>query len=96
MIEVLVAAIVLVLGALATYSTLSSATVNAQRAKATQIAVARASVSTVGSAAWMSRPVSSPLSTTMVVPGAYLPRSRCSARTSSIMFWMTRRSGLAP
>ena len=48
------------------------------------------------SAAWMSRPASGSLSTTIVVPGSYLPRSRCSARTSSIMFWITRRSGRAP
>ncbi len=48
------------------------------------------------SAAWMSRPASGSLSTTIVVPGSYLPSRRCSARTSSIMFWMTRRSGRAP
>ena len=48
------------------------------------------------SAAWMSRPASGSLSTTIVVPGSYLPSRRCSARTSSIMFWITRRSGRAP
>ena len=36
------------------------------------------------------------LSTTIVVPGSYLPSRRCSARTSSTMFWITRRSGRAP
>ena len=35
-------------------------------------------------------------STTIVVPGSYLPSRRCSARTSSTMFWITRRSGRAP
>ena len=55
-----------------------------------------ASTGVFGSAAWMSRPASGSLSTTIVVPGSYLPSRRCSARTSSIMFWITRRSGRAP
>ncbi len=41
-VEVLVAALILVLGALATYSTLSGAAINTQRAKATQIGLDRA------------------------------------------------------
>ena len=48
------------------------------------------------SARWMSSPASGSLSTTIVEPGSYLPSRRCSASTSSIMFWMTRRSGRAP
>ena len=56
----------------------------------------RASTGVRGSARWMSRPASGSLSTTIVDPGSYLPSRRCSARTSSIMFWMTRRSGRAP
>ena len=57
----------------------------------------RASTGVRGSAArWMSRPASGSLSTTIVDPGSYEPSSSCSARTSSIMFWMTRRSGRAP
>ena len=56
----------------------------------------RASTGVSGSAAWMSRPASGSRSTTIVVPGSYLPSRRCSARTSSTMFWITRRSGRAP
>ena len=56
----------------------------------------RASTAVRGSARWMSRPASGSLSTMMVEPGSYLPSRRCSARTSSIMFWITRRSGRAP
>ena len=48
------------------------------------------------SARRMSRPASGSLSTMIREPGSYLPSSRCSARTSSIMFWMTRFSGRAP
>jgi len=50
----------------------------------------------LGSAARISRPASGSLSTTIVVPGSYFPSRRCSARTSSTMFWITRRSGRAP
>ena len=57
---------------------------------------AQASTGVSGSAAWMSRPASGSRSTTIVVPGSYLPSRRCSARTSSTMFWITRRSGRAP
>ena len=58
--------------------------------------IGQASTGVSGSAAWMSRPASGSRSTTIVVPGSYLPSRRCSARTSSTMFWMTRRSGRAP
>ena len=56
----------------------------------------RASTGVRGSARWMSRPASGSLSTMIVEPGSYEPSRSCSARTSSIMFWMTRRSGRAP
>ena len=56
----------------------------------------RASTGVRGSARWMSRPASGSLSTMIVEPGSYDPSRSCSARTSSIMFWMTRRSGRAP
>ena len=56
----------------------------------------RASTGVRGSARWMSRPASGSLSTMIVEPGSYVPSRSCSARTSSIMFWMTRRSGRAP
>ena len=56
----------------------------------------RASTGVRGSARWMSRPASGSRSTTIVEPGSYVPSRSCSASTSSIMFWMTRRSGRAP
>ena len=46
--------------------------------------------------AWIDRPASGSLSTTIVWPGSYAFSSSCSASGSSIMFWITRRSGRAP